>query len=237
MEGRAIARPNSVRITLSPTDGPELQWRAEQLLGQTEGMGGVAPAFVTLQWRAEQLLGQTRRTWRLDCGNVLSCFNGGPSNCSAKPLRAAVVGAAGRASMEGRAIARPNSTGTSRAHPMTGLLQWRAEQLLGQTRWWLGWWWCCSWLQWRAEQLLGQTSSSRRGLSPDIGLNGGPSNCSAKPAQPPSSPHSPSSFNGGPSNCSAKPGAQSTPPVEHQRFNGGPSNCSAKPPTPWPAAG
>ena len=110
MEGRAIARPNSVRITLSPTDGPELQWRAEQLLGQTEGMGGVAPAFVTLQWRAEQLLGQTRRRG----GSTAGTF------C--------------RASMEGRAIARPNRCELPLLWEPLVELQWRAEQLLGQTR-------------------------------------------------------------------------------------------------------
>ena len=86
-------------------------------------------------------------------------FNGGPSNCSAKPLAVPHSQARCRyASMEGRAIARPNPHEQSQTCGPGWLLQWRAEQLLGQTglslrllihR--------LNLLQWRAEQLLGQT--------------------------------------------------------------------------------
>ena len=176
MEGRAIARPNVMTSTvLAARRGPdafnggpsncsakpedirteappgqrtlELQWRAEQLLGQTSATTAtrlIRPCS-RLQWRAEQLLGQT-------CG-LATAFNGG--------------GSLGRASMEGRAIARPNFPLTADScHGVAVPLQWRAEQLLGQTgrltRWWghtvpnVG-------LQWRAEQLLGQTTPVRPG--------------------------------------------------------------------------
>ena len=131
MEGRAIARPNPasdmgwVRASL-------LQWRAEQLPGQTGVSTAPRATGSTLQWRAEQLPGQTaatgfpqRRRW---------CFNGGPSNCPAKPARPDHAGGPELlASMEGRAIARPNWA-TWREQPCQRPLQWRAEQLPGQTR-------------------------------------------------------------------------------------------------------
>ena len=136
---------------------PPLQWRAEQLLGQTRSAGRVSPHdHLVLQWRAEQLLGQTspqgdrsspppkasmegraiarpnrRRRWR-GYGRP-SCFNGGPSNCSAKLDTSELT---------------------------------RSEVVA---------------LQWRAEQLLGQTPRFRcRTLPPPDRFNGGPSNCSAK---------------------------------------------------------
>ena len=166
MEGRAIAPPNQWRGQVSCLAPLVLQWRAEQLLGQTvyllreilavldasmEGRtiarpnwdrSSIEPRFMYwLQWRAEQLLGQTRRRRR----RTAQCrprFNGGPSNCSAKRgLRAA-----------------------RRCWP-NFRFQWRAEQLLGQTA---------------------SCSSTFRPRPP--GFNGGPSNCSAKPAR--SSPSS-----------------------------------------------
>ena len=107
MEGRAIARPNAMSRDLSPL-GPRLQWRAEQLLGQTATAIDVATTLRRLQWRAEQLLGQT-------CPAVCGC------DCDRE------------ASMEGRAIARPNPwIGCAAVSPGCEL-QWRAEQLLGQT--------------------------------------------------------------------------------------------------------
>ena len=180
MEGRAIARPNAA-MTLLEHGSRGLQWRAEQLPGQTRIFATESPSTpMPLQWRAEQLPGQTaatgfpqRRRW---------CFNGGPSNCPAKPARPDHAGGPELlASMEGRAIARPNWA-TWREQPCQRPLQWRAEQLPGQTGiqrcghcrqdgasmegraiarpnrtinpWWCK---CAQLLQWRAEQLPGQT--------------------------------------------------------------------------------
>ena len=85
MEGRAIARPNQPRDVVSLPSTSNLQWRAEQSLGQTHEAGPryrlpVGPSMegraiarpnggvwcwflvlVCLQWRAEQSLGQTAR--------------------------------------------------------------------------------------------------------------------------------------------------------------------------------
>ena len=159
MEGRAIARPNPGDVD-EFDGGPELQWRAEQLLGQTSRTRGPVSGCSTpsrLQWRAEQLLGQTTAS-RPDSARRCSRFNGGPSNCSSKRGCATVptfaqqpasmegraiarpntqstahlAGTLLRASMEGRAIARPNSVRLKYRMPRS-LLQWRAEQLLGQT--------------------------------------------------------------------------------------------------------
>ena len=166
----------------APTGSAELQWRAEQLLGQTGPTGwGATEADAVLQWRAEQLLGQTGKAICLFRG-CLRSFNGGPSNCSAKPgsgprwRPGSCTGFNGgpsncsakpdpvrhglqrrrAASMEGRAIARPNTRPKSGRQPTTSL-QWRAEQLLGQTG--------CRWT-------LRRRCPTR--------FNGGPSNCSAK---------------------------------------------------------
>ena len=66
---------------------------------------------VGLQWRAGQLPGQTPRTHRRH-RHRRSCFNGGPGNCPAKlPAAGSGDGCHHRASMEGRAIARPNAAG------------------------------------------------------------------------------------------------------------------------------
>ena len=82
------------------------------MLGQTGGIVACVWFGGLLQWRAEQLLGQT-------------------VHCPVQPLLR------DPASMEGRAIARPNSAAQTGGRPKTrfngGPLQWRAEQLLGQT--------------------------------------------------------------------------------------------------------
>ena len=83
MEGRAIARPNFRGARGRVFRVGWLQWRAEQLPGQTNGCSVTLPSGTELQWRAEQLPGQTPS---LEWGAL-----------SAPP-----------ASMEGRAIARPN---------------------------------------------------------------------------------------------------------------------------------
>ena len=83
-------------------------------------------------------------------------FNGGPGNCPAKLVEQRVPDGLRRvASMEGRAIARPNhSDGT----PM--ILD--------------------AGLQWRAGQLPGQTILQVSGISTRGRFNGGPGNCPAK---------------------------------------------------------
>ena len=85
-----------------------------------------------LQWRAEQWLGQTMPARRVPEGQLL-CFNGGPSNGSARPSLVVRCGYDREASMEGRAMARPDAV----RRPLGdgwAMLQWRAEQWLGQTR-------------------------------------------------------------------------------------------------------
>ena len=164
-------------------------------------------------------------------------FNGGPGNCPAKHIVPPKTARPGRqvavASMEGRAIARPNPVVPSRwsacriAPDLAGL-QWRAGQLPGQTtagivtvtshR--------AAGLQWRAGQLPGQT-----GVEPSIELvgvdrscfNGGPGNCPAKIAEATRAV----CFNGGPGNCPAKR-LRALNDSSSQRFNGGPGNCPAK---------
>ena len=77
------------------------------MLGQTYGQAGSCCSPYSLQWRAEQLLDQTARSasrQRSPCR-----FNGGPSNCSAKRDGSDdLLDIYSGASMEGRAIARPN---------------------------------------------------------------------------------------------------------------------------------
>ena len=207
MEGRAIARPNRT-VTPNPEPAAVLQWRAEQLPGQTtSGCRLPLSSTLYLQWRAEQLPGQTqaqqvrrhrgplpsmegRAIARPNCvmGTERAAwgrnpFNGGPSNCPAKRyrpppshgccrMRPSMEGRAiarpnrsrratsvvsHRPSMEGRAIARPNLPVCFRYLPYVRLLQWRAEQLPGQTYFrYLRSGWAVI-LQWRAEQLPGQT--------------------------------------------------------------------------------
>ena len=146
-----------------------LQWRAGQLPGQTSSPDSVRvrPDHATrqLQWRAGQLPGQTMLRVRLRSGARRISFNGGPGNCPAKHRAgtSSAACAAESASMEGRAIARPNDlrsateesalrragfnggpgncpaklTSFEAAHARSFgpgfVLQWRAGQLPGQT--------------------------------------------------------------------------------------------------------
>ena len=131
MERQAIARPNAKALERQQRTYLRLQWRAEQLLGQTRGR--------------PRGLRQPRR------------FNGGPSNCSAKPLDRH-----DRPNLTTRFNGGPSNCSAKRRTKVSVAswwceLQWRAEQLLGQT---LGSITPCAvtlLLQWRAEQLLGQT--------------------------------------------------------------------------------
>ena len=132
----------------------------------------------------------------------------------------------GSASMEGRAIARPNSARepTSARYPSQASMEGRAIA---------------------RPNLLGQPA--RRAGD----VNGGPGNCPAKPPMG-HGPHGiADGFNGGPGNCPAKLARQAgvmTPPsslmegraiarplnlprmtLSSRCFNGGPGNCPAKP--------
>ena len=142
MEGRAIARPNSARDAtpvLSICLSPSMEGRA---IARPNG-------------------GRSFRSMGTRC---CTTFNGGPGNCPAKHRGVwASVGRGVRhgASMEGRAIARPNDGGRIRIRPAEPpsrfnggpgncpakprrvhvhdhppprtMLQWRAGQLPGQT--------------------------------------------------------------------------------------------------------
>ena len=86
-----------------------LQWRAGQLPGRTGGGPGWSPPRPrSLQWRAGQLPG---RTFVIPAGFVAEV----------------------QPSMEGRAIARPNSDGGLLPVAAFQALQWRAGQLPGRT--------------------------------------------------------------------------------------------------------
>ena len=109
-----------------------------------------------LQWRAEQLPGQTVAEPRVVMGGHVASMEGRAIARPNQPRRYH-RGRGLRASMEGRAIARPNVTRTQTGLAESTVLQWRAEQLPGQTR----------------PRVGGIGSFS-------IGFNGGPSNCPAK---------------------------------------------------------
>ena len=115
-------------------------------------------AASSLQWRAGQLPGRTDT--RSDDGTT-----------------------AAYASMEGRAIARPNVTGSTYNDTAAFALQWRAGQLPGRTR-------CAS------------APTGR----PACCFNGGPGNCPAEQSRGGVSQRvSQTRFNGGPGNCPAEP--------------------------------
>ena len=252
--GNCPAKPSTV--VLPALTVPKLQWRAGQLPGQTRlcwcGPGVSSDA---LQWRAGQLPGQTRAR-RPSRASMPTSFNGGPGNCPAK--RGPDIGPGHRrdlASMEGRAIARPNRLWPMSRSRMRRVLQWRAGQLPGQTLDAAGVDVLVNRLQWRAGQLPGQTMCSPIPVDARTRcFNGGPGNCPAKrrrhrhcrhrqqrasmegraiarpnSTEPRSSQDRHPGFNGGPGNCPAKPHwPPPQPRPEHFSFNGGPGNCPAK---------
>ena len=184
MEGRARARPNAVTSPASIAAHRSLQWRAGHVPGQT--MGSHHSRFARsspLQWRAGHVPGQTlcaarwRRGTRAFNGGPGTCpakrhpqrrrpaphdpFNGGPGTCPAK--RDGSMTARQRRelpSMEGRARARPNSTGQA-VSPGRCALQWRAGHVPGQTSPVRTWRPRSRALQWRAGHVPGQTSMLR----------------------------------------------------------------------------
>ena len=107
MEGRAIARPDVAADRSSRSIIPELQWRAGQLPGRTGFAGHRGFTAAVLQWRAGQLPGRTRLRVDGHADND-DGFNGGPGNCPAGPRGPATRARHSAASMEGRAIARPD---------------------------------------------------------------------------------------------------------------------------------
>ena len=160
------------------------------------------------------------------------------------------------ASMEGRAMARPDSTPASKRPIASAMLQWRAEQWLGQTRRTEqpahlsarasmegramarpdlrvldpGDSYYLT-LQWRAEQWLGQTRClPARNTLPAPRFNGGPSNGSARLIPAHRWKGLLHGFNGGPSNGSARRRSALGAPAPSGSFNGGPSNGSARRP-------
>ena len=109
-----------------------------------------------------------------------------------------------RASMEGRAIARPNgstATPSAHGHSFNG----------GPGN-------CPAKHPCRCDRPVEQ-----------LGFNGGPGNCPAKPGARSGRRRKTRRFNGGPGNCPAKRRLDGpAPPERGTGFNGGPGNCPAK---------
>ena len=180
MEGRAIARPNRGAGAGRPDRPLLLQWRAGQLPGQTWASMATVTGWVWLQWRAGQLPGQT-------------------------PCPGTKVAVLTQASMEGRAIARPNSG-----------VRWPGRR---PQRGFNG----------GPGNCPAKRSTCRSVALVVRSFNGGPGNCPAKRTRPARSVRVPYGFNGGPGNCPAKPEICGKPAVALKRgFNGGPGNCPAK---------
>ena len=182
MEGRAIARPNPARPMTSwrcwcrfnggPSNCPAKRPAAcsSARVGSTSFNGGPSNCPAKLRGAvpptAVKCLGfnggpsncPAKRLGRVPGSPTAGRFNGGPSNCPAKHGRSQGLGVARRASMEGRAIARPNPPRRAMRRRHRCLLQWRAEQLPGQTPNCLAACRAIAALQWRAEQLPGQTA-------------------------------------------------------------------------------
>ena len=133
MEGRAIARPNLAAAAELAGWVTPLQWRAGQLPGRTPASARIRSPLSRLQWRAGQLPGRTPVRVRYLVA-LWRCFNGGPGNCPAERGRHRGDPAIRPdASMEGRAIARPNPLDASQCCTSLLMLQWRAGQLPGRT--------------------------------------------------------------------------------------------------------
>ena len=133
-----------------------------------------------LQWRAGQLSGRTHIVTSRPEGGAL-------------------------ASMEGRAIVRPNPTGTRLGLFSTSRFNGgpgncpaeppNANSFGPSSRR----------LQWRAGQLSGRTGSPVPTSTRSSGFNGGPGNCPAEPRRVAVGDHRRTRFNGGPGNCPAEP--------------------------------
>ena len=137
-----------------------------------------------LQWRAGQLPGQTARLRRASTRSPTTASMEG--RAIARPnVSTTFVGAAGVpcSALQWRAGQLPGQTGrpTVQRRPRVASLQWRAGQLPGQTGMEPD---LCDYiaLQWRAGQLPGQTRQAVADrCHPHPRFNGGPGNCPAKP--------------------------------------------------------
>ena len=183
MEGRAIARPNGSSTPATASENLRLQWRAEQLPGQTMRCASCSTWKSTLQWRAEQLPGQTS-AGRIDIHPAIRASMEGRAIARPNDSRRLLHDYRRDASMEGRAIARPNPHRSAQAHERgSASMEGRpiARPNLSTSMLTCG---VLSPLQWRAEQLPGQTGDARCCRTwCRVGFNGGPSNCPAKPAR------------------------------------------------------
>ena len=213
-----------------------LQWRAGQLPGQTRKRSKSSPRMRSrLQWRAGQLPGQTRTVRACRLVLELASMEG---RAIARPNLAVLHATrlAVKASMEGRAIARPNQ-GRLRTAARTSLASMEGRAIARPNH---------DELPWRSTASLW------------LSFNGGPGNCPAKrcPICTLLRTRHRSASMEGPGNCPAKhpqPSIESgfrsagasmegraiARPngvvwwwrvVERPRFNGGPGNCPAKPP-------
>ena len=157
MEGRAIARPNLITTYRYGPNERGFNGGPGNCPAEPENVVAITHIGIAeLQWRAGQLPGRTLAAFRMS--SLVRCFNGGPGNCPAEPV-AAHHRADGchRASMEGRAIARPNALiAAEQGTPIEPL-------------------------QWRAGQLPGRTISKCSPRVPSSCFNGGPGNCPAEP--------------------------------------------------------
>ena len=159
MEGRAIARPDEVGSGMSghPISQASMEGRA---IARPDGgfpHGDPAGPANLLQWRAGRLPGRTS-VGVADARGGRVGFNGGPGDCPAGPARTAgwaigerllqwragrlpgrtpkkstICGPSIGASMEGRAIARPDQSDYGPAIVEVNVLQWRAGRLPGRT--------------------------------------------------------------------------------------------------------
>ena len=160
LQWRAGQLPGRTRQRLwsSTSMGSRLQWRAGQLPGRTRPRRS-RPAAPSCRFNGGPGNCPAERLGRGPRCRRARSFNGGPGNCPAEPDDPALhihnvillQWRAGqlpgrtphattlattpriRASMEGRAIARPNLSGGCACSYVDGPLQWRAGQLPGRT--------------------------------------------------------------------------------------------------------
>ena len=116
MEGRAIARPNPTLIRWSNWSSDDLQWRAEQSLGQTvtQPTPRTSAYLPSMEGRAIARPNQRPR-WRSTAQRP--SFNGGPSNRSAKRRHLSRAGRMGSQPFNGgpsnRSAKPPPAQGTT----------------------------------------------------------------------------------------------------------------------------
>ena len=160
MEGRTIARPDSLDGIEPPRKKPVLQWRAGQLPGQTVGAAvGAKGTLVILQWRAGQLPGQT---WCWSWSVLLLWPPSMEGRTIARPDLAVLEGTRRRhlPSMEDRTIARPDHPQNTQASTQYSPFNGGPDNCPARPR-----------------KALYRHVQSRP-------FNGGPDNCPARPGRP-----------------------------------------------------